>query len=414
VDQQRAGLTRVALYSHDTQGLGHIRRNIAVAAALVAADPATDVLLLTGAPEATALPLPPRTEVLTLPALAKDLHGTYSSRVLQAPLGDVLDLRASVMTAALLSFRPDLLVVDKVARGVGGELDRVLDAVRAALPTKVVLGLREVLDDPAVARAEWHRDGTDEVLQRSYDAVWVYGDPRVYDPAQEYGFAPAVAAMTSYTGYLGRGRSEGTRTRTRSQARVHPPRSPYALCLVGGGQDGFRLAHDFLRAPVPDGVEAVAVSGPYMSAEHRRVLREVAAAGGARLLEFVPDAVEFVAGAGAVVSMAGYNSVCEVLAADRPALLVPRVRPRQEQLVRADRLAALGLVDSLHPDDCTPEAISGWLGTVLGVPRLPRPHHVDLDGLAVVPHLARRLVLGDRAAGAPTTSTDLEAVRVAV
>lgn len=223
---------RVALYSHDTQGLGHIRRNIAVAAALVAADPATNVLLLTGAAEATALPLPPRTEVLTLPAVAKDLHGAYTSRVLDAPLSDVLDLRTAVMTAALLSFRPDLLVVDKVARGVGRELDGVLDVLRAALPTRVVLGLREILDDPEVTRAEWRRDRTDEVLAARYDAVWVYGDPAVFDTVAEYGLSPQVAAMTSYTGYLGRGRGGGTRTRSRSEARVHPPRSPYALCLV--------------------------------------------------------------------------------------------------------------------------------------------------------------------------------------
>lgn len=402
---------RVALYSHDTQGLGHVRRNIAVAAALVAADPLTNVLLLTGAPEATALPLPPRTEVLTLPAVSKDVHGRYASRVLDAPLADVLDLRSSVMTAALLSFRPDLLVVDKVARGVGGELDAVLRTLRAAAGTKVVLGLREVLDDPATARAEWLRDGTGDVVAELYDAIWVYGDPAVYDPVAEYGLGEAVAAMTSWTGYLGRGRGDGTRTRSRAQARVRPPKDPYLLCLVGGGQDGFRLAHDFVRAPVPTGYEAVAVSGPYMSADDRRVLRAAAAASAStRLLEFVPDAVEFVAGAAAVVSMAGYNSVCEVLAAGRPALLVPRVRPRREQLVRAERLAGLGLVDMLHPDECGPEAIGGWLRAVTGVRLLPAPARVDLDGLARLPRLARDLV-----AGRSSRPSDLEeAARVAV
>lgn len=403
---------RVALYSHDTQGLGHIRRNIAIAAALVAADPATNVLLLTGAPEATGLPLPPRTEVLTLPAVAKDLHGAYTARVLDAPLADVLDLRTAVMTAALLSFRPDLLVVDKVARGVGRELDGVLRMVRAALPTKVVLGLREILDDPDATRAEWYRDRTDQALADSYDAVWVYGDPAVFDPVVEYGLGADVAAMTSYTGYLGRGRGEGTRTRSRAQARVRPPRAPYSLCLVGGGQDGFHLTHAFLRAGSPEGVEAVAVSGPYMSAEHRRLLREAADANpAARLLEFVPDAVEFIEGAAAVVSMAGYNSVCEVLAAGRPALLVPRVRPRLEQLVRAERLAELGMVEVLHPDRCTPEAVGAWLHRTVGVDRLPSRHRVDLDGLRVVPGLARDLVAGTRSSSRHHLQED---VRVAV
>lgn len=66
---------RIAFYSHDTQGLGHIRRNIALAGAIVAADPRTDVLVLTGAPQATSLPLPPHTEVITVPTVAKDSDG---------------------------------------------------------------------------------------------------------------------------------------------------------------------------------------------------------------------------------------------------------------------------------------------------------------------------------------------------
>lgn len=72
----------LALYSHDTQGLGHIRRNIALAASLVGSDPATDVLLLTGAPEATSLPLPPNTDIVTLPTLCKDQTGRYALDVL--------------------------------------------------------------------------------------------------------------------------------------------------------------------------------------------------------------------------------------------------------------------------------------------------------------------------------------------
>lgn len=75
---------RLALYSHDTQGLGHVRRNSVVAAALVAKHPDTDVLLLTGAPEATALPLPPRTEVITVPSLHKNRAGDYSARKFSA------------------------------------------------------------------------------------------------------------------------------------------------------------------------------------------------------------------------------------------------------------------------------------------------------------------------------------------
>src|SRR3954452_23172526 len=105
---------RVAFYSHDTQGLGHVRRNIALAGAVVTDDPSAEVLLLTGNPEATSLPLPARTEVVTLPTVAKHQSGAYHSRNLLSSLAFTVDLRREILTAALLAFRPSLLVVDKV------------------------------------------------------------------------------------------------------------------------------------------------------------------------------------------------------------------------------------------------------------------------------------------------------------
>ena len=47
--------------------------------------------------------------------------------------------------------------------------------------------------------------------------------------------------------------------------------------------------------------------------------------------------------------MGGYNTSCEILACGRRALIVPRIIPRREQLIRAQRLSELGAVDVLHP-----------------------------------------------------------------
>lgn len=382
---------RVALYSHDTQGLGHIRRNIALAAALVAADPDTDVLLLTGAPEATTLPLPPRTDVITLPTLRKDEQGGYAARTLGAPLAQLLELRSRMLAATLTAFAPDLLVVDKVARGVDGELDRALTALRDTATT-VVLGLREVLDSPHTARREWDAARTTEAVRDLYDAVWVYGDPSVYDVVAECGLPQEVADKVTYTGYLGHGRGAGAVTRTRPVPRQALPAGPYVLCLVGGGQDGYALANAFARAPLPEGHVGVVLTGPYMRRQAREGLRRAAERQpGMTVLEFVPDAERFIAGAAAVVSMAGYNSVCELLAAGTRTLLVPRTAPRAEQLVRARSLERLGLVDVLEPDVADPARLGRWLGGRV-TPRPPRGHEVDLDGLARVPRLAAALL----------------------
>lgn len=382
---------RVALYSHDTQGLGHVRRNITLAAALVAAEPETDVLLLTGAPEATTLPLPPRTDVITLPTLRKDRNGDYAARSLGASLPQLLALRAQMLTATLVAFAPDLLVVDKVARGVDGELDEALAALRPT-PTRVVLGLREVLDEPGTARREWDAARSTEAVRDLYDAVWVYGDPQAYDVLAECGLPAEVVQKCHWTGYLGDERGTGTRTRTRPVSRLRPPAGPYVLCLVGGGQDGLELADAFARAPLPEGHAGVVLSGPYMRNEARASLRRAAAGNpGMAVHEFVPDADAWTAGAAAVVSMAGYNSVCELLAARRRTLLVPRTTPRVEQLLRARSLERRGLVDVLEPELADPARLSSWLAAAVHAgPPDGRP--VDLGGLRRVPLLAAQLL----------------------
>jgi predicted glycosyltransferase len=382
---------RVAFYSHDTLGLGHTRRNIKIAAAMVAEHPATDVLLLTGAPEATVLPLPPSTEVLTLPTLRKNLDGRYSPRVLSGPLDELLHMRSRLLETALATYNPDLLVVDKVARGVDGELDRTLHTLRGIGRARIVLGLRDVLDEPGTARREWEMSQTTEAIRELYDAVWVYGDPSVYDPVAEYRLPADVAAMVSYTGYLAGPAPECLRVRHSVSAPVSPPDRPYVLCQVGGGEDGHALARAFIRAKLPGDRHGVVLTGPHMPGPQRqRLLRETEGRADVTVHEFVPGAQEFVGRADATVSMGGYNSVCELLAAPCPALLVPRATPRAEQAVRAERLSQAGWVDVLPAAGVTPGRIGAWLSRSLQAS--PRPRRaIDLDGLVRIPRLAEQL-----------------------
>ena len=163
--------------------------------------------------------------------------------------------------------------------------------------------------------------------------------------------------------------------------------------MVGGGQDGAVLAASFARAPVPDGMTGLVVTGPFMPPDARRHLRDlaVASAGRMRVLEFAARPDLLIRRADRVVSMGGYNTVCEVIACGRNALVVPRVRPRREQYIRAVNLHKLGLLDVLHPDDATPDALGAWLARDLPPPaRLPP--EVSFDALNRLPALAEELL----------------------
>lgn len=374
---------RVALYSHDAQGLGHVRRNLAIAHALSGMEPAPDILLLTGAPEAVAAHRPRGCDLVSLPGLAKDADGDYGARHLSVGQRHVVDMRRAVLTAALTSFRPDVLVVDKHPRGLRGELEPALRALAGT--TQVVLGLRDVLDDPAVARREWSAERNGAALDRWYDAVWVYGDAAVHDPLAGLELPRRLRHRTVHTGYLAHGRDalpSGRRTAVES---------PYVLATVGGGSDGATLAEAFARAAMPAGHRGVLVTGPQMPPRERRRIHGIAEnRPELEVHEFVEDATALLAGASAVVGMGGYNTVCEAMSAGTPMLVVPRVRPRTEQLVRARALTAAGVIDHLTPDRLSAAALTDWLAGA--VRRAPvAGHGVDLDGLRRLPALFSEL-----------------------
>ena len=387
---------RIAMYSHDTMGLGHMRRNLLIAQELRARLGAT-ILMISGAWEAGLFALPAGVDCVTLPALQKETDGGYAPRRLTLSYEQLIHLRAQTLEASLRAFEPDLLVVDKVPRGVGGELVHALERLRRHHRTRCVLGLRDILDDGGAVRREWRAQGNEAAIADYYDQVWVYGDSSVYDVVGEYGFSPELAGKVRYTGYLNR-RPAVAPTQDQvndAVAELRLPAGRLALCMVGGGQDGAALARAFARARLPDGMNGVIVTGPFMPAEARQELAHLSASSERlRVIEFVNETAPLLLAAERVVTMGGYNSVCEALSYGVRALVVPRVWPRREQLVRAEHFAKLGLLEMLHPDELSAGAIGEWLGTHL--PECGGAGEVDFGGLARLPDLASALCAAAR------------------
>ena len=346
---------RVALYSHDTMGLGHTRRNMLIAEVLARSPLNADVLLITGSRTASHFPMPAGVDCVTLPALHKDAAGSYSAKTLDLPTNEITHLRSTLIGAALTSFSPDVLIVDKVPAGALGELRAVLPRL-SQRGVKLVLGVRDILDDPESVRADWATPPNVQLIGEVYDEVWVYGDPNVYDLATDCAFPPTITERLHYLGFLD--------PRERSAAALEQPSSPgpYSLCMVGGGQDGAALAEAFARATYPEGQRGVLVTGPHMPGEVQDQLYDIAAARDDLSVHgFLPEPATLIAEAAQVVTMGGYNSVTEVLAWNVPALIVPRTVPRTEQLMRAEQLSRLRLCDMLHPNALAPAALGEWL-----------------------------------------------------
>lgn len=390
------GATRVALYSPGMVGLGHLRRNLLVAQALSRSPRPPVTLLLAEAREAGAFALPPGADCVSLPALRKSATGVCVPRNLPLATQNVIGLRRSVLTAALEAFDPDVLVVDHLPRGALRELEPALTRLRAR-GARAVLGLRDVLEEPEVVRREWEAAANDKAIRSWYDAIWVYGDPSVYDVAREVPLPPDIAAMVTHTGYLdSRLRLEcASAGYDASLSSLGLPPDPLIVCMLGGGSDGAPLAHAFLEATLPPGATGLLVTGPFMPAPLRRRLHVRAAENPrVRVVDFLTEPVLVMERAERVISMGGYNSLCDVLSFGKPALIVPRTHPRREQFIRAQRLSARGMVDVLTPDRLTSERLSSWLAREPAVPARGAPA-VDLNGLARLPGLLAD-VLDDR------------------
>lgn len=378
----------IVLYSHDSVGLGHARRNRALAHALAADLPrltgqSVRGLLIAGHPDATADALPQGWDWLVLPGFTRTADG-YTSRRLDVSNDRLFSLRSATAAAAVDAMSPDLFIADRHPFGVGGELQVALEGLRAR-GARCVLGMRDVLDSPPAAAAEWRALGGAAAAAAFYQAVWVYGDPLVYSPVASGEIPAPLAARTHFTGYLSRGRP--TDDLTDSSLR---PARPYVLTMVGGGSDGGALALAAAQARVPAGHRHVILTGPQMPPEdHDQVLRAVAGSVDQHRIQLTrsaPHVPQLVREAAAVVSMAGYNSTAEIMATTTPALLIPRSRRRAEQPRRAAALTAVGAVEVLESENLSPQRIGRFFSRAV-THRTVRDR-VDLDGLGRIGLLA--------------------------
>jgi len=383
---------RIALYSHDTMGMGHMRRNLLISQALSHSSLQVSILMITGARQASAAEMPPGVDCITLPALRKESNGCYLSRSLDIPIQDLAKIRAQMIRTSIAAFNPDVLIVDNVPRGALAELDATLRDVRQRGHTRCVLGLRDVLDDPEHVKAEWSKAQNEQTIRAYYDKIWIYGDPNVYNAVQEYQLADDIADKVSFTGYFDRRVQYEPRNDTaaiKSRTELGLCEGHFILCMVGGGQDGCRLTEAFAVAKLPEGSFGVIITGPFMPAETRAKLHNIAAKRtDLRVLEFVSEPRQFLNQADTVIAMGGYNVISEILSYEKNALIVPRVAPRQEQMIRAERLRTLGMVDVMHPDQVTATGLSNWLINSIRSENKPSVHSkFDFNGLSRLPAL---------------------------
>ncbi len=386
---------RVLIYSHDSMGLGHLRRCRTIAHALVERDRDLSVLILSGSPIIGSFDFRSRVDFVRVPGVIKRRNGEYTSLSLHLDIEKTLELRGSIIRHTADIFNPDLFIVDKEPLGLRGEVQETLHHLRQR-GTALILGLRDVMDDPSQLETEWARKNAVPALETLYDEVWVYGLPQICEPLSGIDLPESVQAKLRYTGYLRR-----TAPALSPETSAYVDEGPYILVTAGGGGDGEVLMDWVLRAYEHDPslpLRALMVLGPFMTTERQNdFLQRAGRLANVKAITFDARLESLLAGATGVVAMGGYNTFCEILSFDRPSILVPRTEPRLEQYIRAERAQELGLVRMLAADDALD---AGRMAAALhGLPQQPRPSAIAvpglLDGLEEVGRLAQHWLARD-------------------
>ena len=371
-------MRRLLIYCQDGMGLGHLRRARNIAAEVVARAPGCAVLVASDSPAVPFFSPLPGVDHLKLPTLVKTGSASWRAGGLSLDVAQTVRLRAQLLVATLVEFGPDVVLVDHMPVGALGELKPLLDhAARGNGRPGLFLGLRDVLDAPEVIQLVWSELDAYALLER-YDAVLVYGCQDIYDAAAAYGLRERARDVT-YCNYVASTPDPAQRSAVFDE--------PLVLVMGGGGGDAFTHAATFLEAfplvlaELP--LRAAILPGPNMPLPERRALAADAAVHGVEVGSGFEDALPWLRRASAVVTMAGYNSLCEALRERKKALALPRAGPSAEQRIRSRLFAERRLLRVLEPEALTSERLAEDLLRLLTEDGIPDLAQIPpLDGAA--------------------------------
>ncbi len=387
------GTSRVVIYSHDTYGLGHLRRNIALAEALVRSSKTMRIVIVTGSRVASSFEIGSQIELVELPPVIKVGVDEYEAQGIKISISLIKRARAAIIIDIIKRFSPEIFYVDHSPLGMGQELRPVLDFLANERPQILrFIGLRDIIDSPRNMQSGWGADGQLEAISTFYNRVYVFGERHLFDLAKSYGLANGSSLR--YLSYIGKPEFIEAGIR-RSEVFADPSfGGGHLLVTSGGGGDGLSLCELGILLGKVTGYKTVVVTGPLMD---RDALRQLAALAeghsNIEIIEFCANFEALVAKARVALAMGGYNTTLELAAARVPTIYLPRTYPREEQLVRANIFESLGFGRVVSAGEWSLEMIVDQLKSFWARPILDDT--VTLE-MSAIPRFASQIVVPGR------------------
>src|SRR5882762_1657594 len=363
---------RIMFYCQHVLGIGHLVRSAEIVREL-ARD--SHVLLVTGGEIPNGFRFPENIDTLQLTPLKTSPD--FSSLQLcdfSRSLEETRAIRRKMLIQAFNEFKPDVLVTELFPFGrkhFRFELLPLLERARSqkSRRTLVVSSVRDIL----VARKdqEEYEQRVCSLVNSFYDLVLVHGDEKFLKLDESFSRVTDLRCPVAYTGYVAQ-QSKPDAGKSYDPPMVDQSR-PAIIVSNGSGQyltgqmlleNLLRVAH-LLQGQIPH--EFRFFAGPLMPEETYNSLQTLAAASGnVRLSRYTPDLAAVLKRAELSVSMGGYNTVMDILSAGVRALVYPVTsNGDQEQSVRAEKLARMGVLDLIGPEELAPEKLAQKVGAAL-------------------------------------------------
>ena len=371
---------KIIQYCQHVLGIGHLFRSLEIARALSA----HEVILVTGGPPVET-DLPEHVREFRLPDLQMDQNfkGLFSTAQ-DLTIEQVKEERQKQLLALFENEKPELFLVELYPFGRKAfrfELEPVLKALREKRlgPCRVISSVRDILvekDDHGK-----HEARVVKTLNRYFDGVLVHGDPDLVEIRETFAPFDEIEIPVEYTGYIAPRPLPDTGSRMRQNLGV-TDRDKLILASAGGGNVGAPLLSSVIQAfshLANKNCRLQVFSGPFLSPNEFDSLKELAGQN-AQVDRFTADFGSWLAAADLSVSMGGYNTTMNLLAARVPALLWPFSQNREQRL-RAQRLAERGLLTVLQDTDLQPERLAAMMEHMLSQSTRPTAT-INLDGAA--------------------------------
>jgi predicted glycosyltransferase len=373
VSSSRSRTPVLVFYCQHSLGIGHLTRSFALADAL---REHFHVVFLNGGRLPAGVAVPQGIERIDLAPLGMDDgHMLVSRDAALLSVAQAQAQRRAAIEAAIALHRPAVLLVELFPFGrkkfAGEILPMIRQVRRQSQAVQVVCSLRDILVD-ARPDQRHHDDRARWLADRYFDAVLVHADPAFARIEESFRPTRPLRTPVHYSGFVV----------PRRAALGQAQRGAHVLVSAGGGIVGGALYRAVIqaRALMHEAPPLRIIAGPFLPEPEWLELRELAARHpGVELLRHVPDMVAEMRQARAAIGQCGYNSALDIVGADVPALVIPyETATENEQLARAERLAALGAVQMQRACDLTPQRLARAMRSLLEF--TPRRCALDLNG----------------------------------